>query len=287
MQACTCQASNRGAIPHTAVGMLRTRLKTHARRSRGGFTLLEMIVALAVFVIIIAGVFAIAKGSMDLSADLSETQERSMIRQNFIEFLRESFRRVPGDADITLDVKTSRGAYVPTVSVFNGGDAFTPGPPISPDESVDLFATEMPGGYLRVALRHVDADETSRRRNALGSGPGTGTSSRRSGGGAAESVLPLIDHVGTFEWQFYDAQQQKWVNKWTGPGRPLFAELKFALDDGEVSRSVFWIPPVLKRPLNGAAVPGQPAAVGPDGQPIPNAAAPGTTPTLTPPGTAR
>ncbi len=273
MQGCTHQFS-KSAAERNASGVAWRRCMT--ARSRSGFTLLEMVVALAVFVIIIAGVFAIAQGSMELSSDMSVAQERSMIRQNFIEFLRESFRRLPGDADITLAVKAQRGAYVPTISVFNGGDAFTPGPAISPDASVDLFADEMPGGYLRVGLRLVDADETSQRRNALG----PAAPPQRRSSGAKAVVLPLIDRVGRFEWQFYDSQQQKWTNNWKGPGRPLFAELQFALDDGDVSRAVFWIPPVMKRPLNG--VPGQPA-LGPDGQPLPAGTLPnGTSPTGTP-----
>ena len=294
MQECTCQPSNHGPRPiearsalggaeGTRAGMKHARLlKRGSSRhglplvARAGFTLLEMVVALAVFVIIIAGVFAIAQGSMELSTDMRVSQERSMIRQNFIEFLRESFRRLPGDADITLEVQAARGSYVPTLSVFNGGDAFTPGPAIGPDASVDLFANEMPGGYLRVGLRMVDADETSQRRNAQGLAP------QRRKGGPNDVVLPLIDRVGRFEWQFYDAQQQKWVNTWKGPGRPLFAELKFALDDGDVSRSVFWIPPIMKRPLNG--VPMQPA-LGPDGLPLPpgTAVTPGAAPTGTSP----
>ena len=243
------------------------------RRAQAGFTLLEMVVALAVFVIIIAGVFAIAKGTMELSSDMTEAQERSMIRQNFVEFLRESFRRLPGEAEISLEVTTQRSANAPSIEIFNGGDAFSPGPAIPPDASVELFANEMPGGYLRVGLRLYDADETNQHRNNLGQG------AKRRKPGPNDVVLPLIDRVLKFEWKFYNSMTQKWEPNWKSEnGRPMFAELMFAMDDGQISRSVFWIPPIMKRNMNG--VPGATPGLGPDGQPLPGS------PGGVPPGTA-
>jgi prepilin-type N-terminal cleavage/methylation domain-containing protein len=98
----------------------KTRNQEPRTRNHSGFTLLEIVIALAVFLIIMAGVFAIAKGSMELSSDLTQTQERAMTRQNFIEFLRTSFRRLPGEAEITLSLENQRGTYVPTINIFNG-----------------------------------------------------------------------------------------------------------------------------------------------------------------------
>ena len=96
-------------------------------------------------------------------------------------------------------------------------------------------------------------------------------SAKRRKPGPNDIVLPLIERVQKFEWKFYNAQTQKWENAWKSEnGRPMFAELMFALDDGQISRSVFWIPPILKRQNNG--LPTGTPAVGPDGQPLPGAA---------------
>lgn len=244
------------------------------RRSAAGFTLLEIIIALSIFVMIMAGVFAIAKGSMELSETMTLTQERSMTRQNFVEFLRQSFRRLPGDAEIRLTVQSVRGAYVPVVQVFNGGDAFSPGPALPPEASVELFAQDKPGGYFRVALRLLDDKQTNSMRSGAGKRPPVGKD---------DIVMPLIDNVARFEWKFQDSQNGKWENTWKGQARPLFAELTFALDDGVVTRSVFWIPPIMRRPA-GAAGGLQPTpTLGPDGQPLPPGTTPPPTGTLTPP----
>ncbi len=243
-------------------------------RSRAAFTLLEIIVALSIFVMIIAGVFAIAKGAMELSESLTSTQERSMTRQNFVEFLRNSFRRLPGDSEITLAVQNVRGSYVPVIQVFNGVDAFSPGPPLPPESSVELFAQDTPSGYYRVGLRLLDDKQTNAMRT---------NASRRPPVGPDDAIIPLIDKVARFEWKFMDATNGRWENTWKGQTRPLFAELTFALDDGVVSRSVFWIPPIVRRPAGSLGVPpGGAPALGPDGQPLP----PGTVPPVTvpPPG---
>lgn len=232
------------------------------------FTLIEMVVALAVFVIVIAGVFAIANGSMELSADLTQTQERSMIRQNFIDFLRNSFRRIPGDGEITLGVENQRGSYVPTITVFNGGEAFSPGPALPPESSVELYAQEMLGGYMRVGLRMLDDKQTASLRSGA---------KRRPPMSKDDIVLPLIEKVRQFEWEFLNIANSKWENNWKGPGRPLFARLKLMLDDGVPTTNVFWIPPIVRRPPVGMQLQPTPS-LGPDGQPLP----PGQQP---PPGT--
>lgn len=196
-----------------------------------------------------------------------------MMRQNFIEFLRNSFRRIPGDGEITLSVENQRGMYVPTITAYNCGEAFSPGPSLPPDSSAELFAQEVPGGYLRVGLRLLPAEETVGIRNG---------SKKRRPVAKDDQVLPLIDKVGKFEWKFQDPSTGKWENNWKGQARPLFAELIFALDDGMVTRSVFWIPPITRRVMGqpgGAPQLGPdgkplPPGVGPDGNPLPGGGAP-------------
>lgn len=286
MQVCSCQCSRGLLVPGSRFPVGESSIPVQGRAGSfsslrampwktgnqepgtlkpSGFTLLEIIIALSVFLIVMAGVFAIAKGSMELSADLTSTQERAMTRQNFIEFLRASFRRLPGEAEITLTLENQRGTYVPTLNVYNGGDAFSTGPSLPPEGSVELFAQEMAGGYMRVGLRVLDDQQTQQQRSGRGF--------RRSGAGAGDAILPLIDKVAKFEWKFYNPATQRWEDNWKPPARPLFAELSFMLDDAIPSRMVFWIPPIMRR-QPGVGLPGAAPSLGPDGQPLP----PGTAP---------
>lgn len=225
------------------------------------FTLLEMMVALSAFVLLMGGIFAIANGTMELGNDLAVAQDRSRIRLNFVEFLRRSFRTLPGDAEIRLSVQPRGGTYLPTLNFVNGGSSFTPGAALPPETSVDLFAEERPGGYLRVGIRLLDDRQTA----ALRAGQQVRYSRNQ------ESV-PLLDNVSRFEWRFYDGQSNRWENNWKDARRPLMAEMHLQLDDGFETRAIFWMPPVIRQagvagvPLNPGGV-GQPG--GPDGQPLP------------------
>ncbi|MCW0220576.1 MAG: type II secretion system GspH family protein, partial [Prosthecobacter sp.] len=133
----------------------------HQAVKASAFTLLEMLVAMSLFLMLMGGIFAVASGSMEMSSDLTLIQERSLIRQNFINFLRRSFRNLPGDAEVRLTVQARGSNYVPSLNFVNGGTSFTPGGPLPPDTSVDLFAEERPGGYLRVAIRVLDDRQTN------------------------------------------------------------------------------------------------------------------------------
>lgn len=220
-------------------------MKLSVRCSDAAFTLIEMVVALSIFVLLIGGIFAIANGTLELSNDLTYAQERALMRQNLIEFLRKSFRTLPGDASLELRVQNVGSTYLPALSVYNGGTSFSPGPAIAPDASIEVYTEERPGGYLRIGLRGLDADQTlSARQNRAVKADKT-------------AELPLLDNVSRFEWRFYEPRSNQWVNFWKEQqGRPLFAELLLALDDGLESRAVFWIPPVVRGAQMG--VPSQP-----------------------------
>ncbi len=252
---------------------LKSRTCTPPRHSRdewgvwpSAFTLLEMLVSLSAFVILMGGIFAIAQGTMELGNDVTSSQERSQIRLNFIEFLRRSFRSLPGDAEVRLSVKQSGSTYAPTMNFVNGGSSFsfTPGLSLPPDTSMDVYAEERPGGYLRVMLRVLDQKQTQAVRS--------NQSVRYS---RDQITLPLLDNVSRFEWKFYDHTTNRWENNWKQGRRPLMAEMHLRLDDGFETRAVFWIPPVVPNAIRDGALgmpgmpglPGQPGVPGAPGQP--------------------
>jgi len=211
----------------------------HPISRTAAFTLLEMMVALSAFVVLMGGIFSIANSTMELGNDLVAIQDRSLIRQNFISFLRRSFRNLPGEAELRLTVQARGSSYVPSLNFVNGGSSFTPGASLPPDTSVDLFAEERPGGYLRVALRVLDTRQT----NALRSGQTVRYTKD-------QEIIPLLDNVSRFEWRFYDPSSNRWENNWKQARRPLLAELNLRLDDGFETRAVFWVPPVLPNAIS-------------------------------------
>lgn len=206
---------------------------------------MEMIVALSMFVLLIAGIYSISQATLELTDSISQSQDRSLIRQNFIEFMRRSFRTLPGEAEVRLSVKQKGSTYVPTLNIVNGGSSFTPGVALPPDTSMDVYAEERPGGYLRIMLRVLDIKQTQAGRN--------GQAVRYT---KDQITLPLMDNVSRFEWRFYNHTNNRWENNWRDARRPILAEMNLQLDDGFQSRSVFWLPPVIPNP-NQNQIPNQ------------------------------
>jgi hypothetical protein len=190
-----------------------------------------------------------------------------MVRQNFIEFMRRSFRTLPGEAEVRLAVKQKGSTYVPTLNIVNGGTSFTPGLSLAPDTSMDVYAEERPGGYLRVMLRVLDKKQTQSVRS--------NQSVRYT---RDQITLPLLDNVSRFEWKFYDSATNRWENNWKQARRPILAEMNLQLDDGFQSRSVFWIPPIIPNAIQGVGPGMAPGTLplNPDGTPAVPGATPGT-----------
>lgn len=227
---------------------------------------MEMVIAMGVLGLLMAGIFGVAKSTMELSSDLAATQERAMMRQNLIEYLRRSFRSLPGNAEIRLQNRSVSGTYIPSLTIVNGGNSFSPGDSLPPETAIELTAEQRPGGYLRVNLRFLDDQQTI----ALRSGQNVRASKN-------DSPLTLMDQVSQFEWKFYDPQTQRWENTWKEARRPLMAEMVVQLDDGKSMRAVFWIPPII--PMQNPVAPNPNPTGTPDGTTPPP---PGTTPPLPP-----
>jgi hypothetical protein len=218
---------------------------------------MEMVIAMGVLGLLMAGIFGVAKSTMELSSDLASSQERAMLRQNLIDYLRRSFRSLPGNAEIRLQNRSVSGTYIPSLTIVNGGNSFSPGDALPPETGLELTAEQRPGGYLRVLLRFLDDQQTL----ALRSGQNMRASKN-------DSPLTLMDQVSQFEWKFYDPNTQRWENTWKDPRRPLMAEMVVQLDDGKSMRAVFWIPPVV--PIQNPVTPApNPAGAPPDGTPPP------------------
>ena len=67
-----------------------------------GFTLLEVMLAVALFALLVGGIFATQRGALIISQDITEQQEKSMRINSFVELLRRSFEQAPGNSRVNL-----------------------------------------------------------------------------------------------------------------------------------------------------------------------------------------
>lgn len=214
-------------------------MRKHVSRARSeGFTLLEVLLAVALTAGVIAGVFGVASGAFELNAEVGQRQEREMTRQAFVELCRRNFLGYSGQGRLSLRVEEAANESYHTYLELEGDPlAFAFGPGAGGARRVVLYAEEEAGGkgLLEVGLRYYG--EESIRAGAGGGGDGAGE---------AETVLPLLSEVGVFELRLWDAAAGNWVNRWEpGRGRPGMVEMILGFADEAPRRHVFWLPPAI------------------------------------------
>lgn len=230
---------------------------------RHAFTLIEMVLAMAVLGLLVSGIFAIAGGSLRMTRELTETQERSMLHDNFLEFCRRSFQQLPSHARLSLQLQPAGGYYLPSLVVDDPGPSFAPFGAMPPEARIVLSITEQRGGGLTASLQTWQPDEAKAVRANL---PVAQPKS---------APLPLLERLSRCEWRFLDGRTQRWQTVWKEQERPRLAELTLSIDREPPERILFDIPPTGALPPTGTGLPAMPA--------IPPALPPGSGPGPQPP----
>lgn len=211
---------------------------------RKGFTLLEVLLSVAIFLLIAGGIYLAVSAATRASADIALARLDSERMDSFQRFLRTVFSNLPRDAKVELRVRSgpaSAGVIelllspVPDLADFTRDAQETGGAAISaiPDGA---------GTYtISVANFDSEADPTKRDKQIENA-----------------NWIPLLREIRDIRWRFLAANAQDFEEAWdAGKGRPVLADLAVTLPDGGISDFQFAIP--------GGAVPGS-GSVTPQGR---------------------
>lgn len=203
-----------------------------------GFTLIEVVLALAITGMLLAGVFAVAQSATSMADEVSSSQERAMVGQSFTGLLRRTFEQVPGNAKVELKLNGSAaGGAVQSDIVFRDyplafswagveAGAKTVVFRIQPDTRGSLAAR-----VLYLTEEQAQAYDDNRLRDD-------------------DTVvgLTLVDGLRFCQWYFWDDRTEEWVEEWDpqryANRRPSLVNLylKFASADSVGENVTFWIP---------------------------------------------
>lgn len=235
-------------------------MKSSPKKSRSGFTLLEIVIALLMIGLLFGMVFSTSRAALDLGNNIVKTQNEEMLHQAFFDLLEKRFTTIPGNTRLNLKVTDTASHYLSDLTLENVPLSFTWGNQERTAKAVQLSTVMRRSGFLDIVLRYYEnpiLDETS----SEGTGSGFKSSSTEE---APFAEITLLTDVRYFEWRVLDPTQLEYQYDWEETGKlPIQLELTCAFGaDGEPMRHVFWIPPkqnpeVFMRQLQSGTISGQ------------------------------
>lgn len=202
---------------------------TNAPRFRKAFTLLEMMLSVAVFVLLVTAAFSLVGATTELMSEVSEVQNQSAQRLRFVETCRAAFESISTHSSVEFHYFDRSGHFDTYLSFVNAPEAFDFGLNLRDEITRVVLAAEIqPGGFIRSGVYYMtDLDYEA---------------SQKSDFQNIESpFVVLIPRMRQLTWQFYDPQARKWQQTLDGGITTSLAEMTMQVDgNAPPLRTVFW-----------------------------------------------
>jgi prepilin-type N-terminal cleavage/methylation domain-containing protein len=202
-------------------------------RSGQGFTLIEVVVGLALMGMLAGGIFAVQRGAFSVATEVVQRETQTLKVHAFCELIRRNFEQVPGNAKVNLQFWGGAGSDLTEVAFTDYPLAFS-WPGVAAGAKTVLFRTERSVGLgLQAAILYLDDEQSD------------AWSKGRLDESRLIGRLTLMDGVASLGWRFFNETTQEWELEWpvTNTRRPSFVEMALQFMDGEDPvRLVFWIP---------------------------------------------
>jgi prepilin-type N-terminal cleavage/methylation domain-containing protein len=205
--------------------------KGRRRAPPAGFSLIEVVLAVALISLLVGGVYAIARGAVQVSGKVVRNQQQSMNVHSFIELCRRNFEAMQGNAKVELITEGLSGSARSELVFTDYPMGFTWSGVPAGSAAVIMRTDRTSSGAYRVSLQYLDEEQNEQRQSALAPAD-------------LGVTLPLLDDIRSLQWRFWDARTEEWEEVWEDANlRPSLVELNVEFLDGdEPLRSVFWIP---------------------------------------------
>ena len=184
-------------------------------RSRSAFTLLEVIIALALIAIVVGGVYSVANATIGLGKSMSEARVGETRVTNFVSQWRE---------------------YLETLA---------PGTVFSAGEKIRFENGNIPFTWHRLTRRADAVEFDLKKKELVVRHLKRPQKAAFAGEYRVLAEMPLLQGLRAFRCQYYDAQEKKWHGSWDPkkrPQAPLFMRMKFGFEGEKNDHEfTFWI----------------------------------------------
>ncbi|WP_395744264.1 type II secretion system protein [Prosthecobacter sp.] len=199
-------------------------------QSRAAFTLLEVIMAMALIGFILSAVYGVADGTMQLGKSMSTARVAETRISNFVTQWRDYFETMDPGIQLSSGLeKVARGASG-NLFIAGGHMPFAWQRQLKLADAVEFgVVRNRETKDLSLVVRHFKLNPKSRKTDDF----------------SLVAELPLLDGLKQMQWQFYEPVEKKWFTTWDPkkrPQPPLFIKLKFAFTtDPREHEYIFWI----------------------------------------------
>ncbi len=197
---------------------------------RSGFTLLEMMLSIAVFLLLVASAFTLVGATTELMTEVSEVQNNSSLRHRFVDTCRAAFESTTSSSSLAFHYYGTEGSGQSTYLVLsNAPGAFDFGKNLQDQINKVVLASEpRPDGLSRIGVYYLTDDEYEVAKEAAFQG-------------LDAPYVELIPRIRYLAWRFYDGEDQEWVQTLDGELKTSLVELSFqTADDTHPLRTVFY-----------------------------------------------
>tara|TARA_R110002096_G_scaffold116864_6_gene253324 strand:- start:111 stop:749 length:639 start_codon:yes stop_codon:yes gene_type:complete len=175
-------------------------VRQHPTVQSRAFTLLEMMLSIAVFLLLVGSAFSLVGATTELMAEISDTQNEAAIRLRFVESCRVAFESTTGESNLEFDFNDRGNNRSDTyLSLLNSPGAFDFGLNTRDEITRVVLATEARSdGFFRTGIYYMtDSDYEEAKQSDFDE--------------SGALYLELIPRLRQLSWRFYDDRRKEWV----------------------------------------------------------------------------
>ena len=188
-----------------------------------GFTLLEMSLSVAVFLLLVTSAFSLVGATTELMTEISAVQNRASVRLRFLDSCRAAFESMNENSSLEFDYAPGRnGGTDVYLSLVDAPAAFDFGANFRDEiERVVIAAERRPDGGVRSRVYYMTAEDFE--------------DARRSEFSEIRSpYVDLLPRMLWFEWFFYNERTGEWEVEPDGNSPTSLVRLKIQ-NDGDLT----------------------------------------------------